>query len=220
MSFKIIIFSTLSLNLLCVFTLAFDPRPLQDFCVADQTSSARLSGARACKDPATVEADDFFFRGGLHLAGNTSNPTGSSSTTVAVDQIPGLNTMGLILVRVDLRRNGFFPPHIHPRATELVTVLEGSMEIGFVTSHPGSNKHFSKVVRKGDVFVVPVGLVHYARNVGKGNAAALVAFNSQRPGFIFVPSGVFGTTPPIDAGFLAGAFMLDQKIVQDLQKKF
>lgn len=166
-----------------------------------------------------MEADDFFFRG-LHLAGNTSNPSGTATAAVAVNQIPGLNTLGLIMLRVDLRRNGFFPPHIHPRATELVTVLEGAMEIGFVTSYPGYNKHFRKVVRRGDVFVVPVGLVHYARNIGKGNAVALVTFNSQNPGFVFVPGDVFGAAPPIDSGYLSKAFMLDEKIVEDLQRKF
>lgn len=206
---------------LVYINLAFDPTPLQEFCVADLTNTERVGGVLACKDPATVEANDFFFSG-LHLAGNTSNPTGSASTTVSVNQIPGLNTLGLRLVRVDLRPRGFFPPHIHPRATEVVTVLEGSMEIGFVTSYPAAsaNKHLSKLVRRGDVFVVPVGAVHYARNVGKGNAAALVAFNSQNPGFTFLPNAVFGAHPAIDADFLSRAFLLDKKIVEQLQKKF
>ncbi|KAH6757228.1 RmlC-like cupins superfamily protein [Perilla frutescens var. hirtella] len=218
MGASLILLSILSLNFFSNIAFAFDPSPLQDFCVADLSSSARFGGGRQCKDPAIVEADDFFFSG-LHLSGNTSNPSGSASTTVSVNQIPGLNTLGMILVRVDLRPNGFFRPHIHHRATELVTVLEGSIEIGFVTSYP-NYKHFSKVVRRGDVFVVPVGLIHYARNVGRGNAAALVAFNSQNPGFTFVPNGVFGAEPPIDGDFLSRAFKLDKEIVEDLQKKF
>lgn len=154
------------------------------------------------------------------MAGNTSNPTGSAVAAVTVNQIPGLNTLGLILMRVDLRPGGFFPPHIHPRATELVTVLEGSMEIGFVTSYPGYNKHLSKVVRRGEVFVVPVGLLHYARNVGKGNVVSLVAFNSQNPGFVMVPEVVFGATPVINSSYLAGAFMMDKKTVEAIQKMF
>ncbi|KAH6757216.1 RmlC-like cupins superfamily protein [Perilla frutescens var. hirtella] len=217
MTRQLIFLITLSLNFLYI-TFAFDPRPLQDFCVPDLTSSVRFGWGRPCKDPKTVEANDFFFSG-LHLAGNTSNPSGSATTAVSANQIPGLNALGVMLVRVDLRRNGFFPPHIHPRATELVTVLEGSVEFGFVTSYP-AYKHLSKVVRRGDVFVVPVGLVHYARNVGEGNAVALVAFNSQNPGFTFVPDSVFGAEPAIDGDYLARAFMVDEKIVEDLQKKF
>ncbi|KAH6827524.1 hypothetical protein C2S53_007869 [Perilla frutescens var. hirtella] len=217
MTRQFIFFITLSLNFLYI-TFAFDPRPLQDFCVADLTSSVRFGWGRPCKDPKTVEANDFFFSG-LHLAGNMSNPSGSATTTVSANQIPGLNALGVMLVRVDLRRNGFFPPHIHPRATELVTVLEGSVEFGFVTSYP-AYKHLSKVVRRGDVFVVPVGLVHYARNVGEGNAVALVAFNSQNPGFTFVPDTIFGAEPAIDGDYLARAFMVDENIVEELQKKF
>ncbi|KAH6827533.1 RmlC-like cupins superfamily protein [Perilla frutescens var. hirtella] len=215
---SLILLSILALNFFSNITFAFDPSPLQDFCVADISSSARFGGGRQCKDPATVEANDFFFSG-LHLAGNASNPSGSAATAVSVNQIPGLNTLGMILVRVDLRRNGFFPPHFHHRATELVTVLEGSVEIGFVTSNP-SYKNFRKVVRRGDVFVVPVGLVHYARNVGRGNAVALVVFNSQNPGFTLVPDAVFGAEPAIDGDFLSRAFMLDKEIVEELQNKF
>ncbi|XP_042044294.1 putative germin-like protein 2-2 [Salvia splendens] len=84
-------------------------------------------------------------------------------------------------MRADLAPNGFFPPHFHSRATELVVVLEGSMEVGFITSYP-SYKYYSKILGQGDVFVVPVGLVHNVRNLAKGNSVALVAFNSQNPG--------------------------------------
>ncbi|KAL0383766.1 UNVERIFIED_CONTAM: Germin-like protein subfamily 1 member 18 [Sesamum calycinum] len=65
----------LSFNLLA---FAFEPSPLQDFCVADSTSSARVNG-QPCKNPASVQASDFSFSG-LHLPGNTSNPNGSKVT--------------------------------------------------------------------------------------------------------------------------------------------
>ncbi|BAS92685.1 Os05g0197200 [Oryza sativa Japonica Group] len=45
-----------------VVVVAFDPNPLQDFCVADPTSKVRVNGL-PCKDPAAVTADDFFFSG-------------------------------------------------------------------------------------------------------------------------------------------------------------
>lgn len=171
-----------------------------------------------CKDPASVTVDDFFYSG-LHLPSNTTNQTGAGYTTVSVNQVPGLNTLGLFLGRIDLQPDGYVPPHFHPRGTEVVTVLEGSMEMGFVTSYP-DYRHIKKVLEKGDFFVVPVGLLHYVRNVGSENAAALWAINSQNPGTTTVTGGVFAAKPPIDSGYLAKAFLLDKKTVEELQTKF
>ncbi|KAH6827532.1 hypothetical protein C2S53_007877 [Perilla frutescens var. hirtella] len=172
----------------------------------------------ACKDPITVTPNDFSLSG-LHLPGNTSNPYGASVTVVSSTTVPGLNGLGLTFMRADLAVGGFFPPHFHSRATELVVVLEGSMEVGFITSYP-QYKYFSKVLNKGDVFVVPVGLVHNVRNLYKGNSVAMVAFNSQNPGITNLPNAIFAAKPAVDSGYLAGAFQLNKKTIEYLQRKF
>jgi hypothetical protein len=69
---------------------------------------------------------------------------------VNVAQIAGLNTMGISLARIDYAPYGLNPPHTHPRGTEILAVLEGSLYVGFVTSNPG-NKLFTKVLNKGDI---------------------------------------------------------------------
>ena len=91
-----------------------------------------------------AEAKDFFFSGFL-TPGNTSNPVGSYVTPVNVMQIPGLNTLGISMVRVDYAPYGLNPPHTHPRATEMLVVLEGSLYVGFVTSNQ-DNRLFTKVL--------------------------------------------------------------------------
>ncbi|KAL0405006.1 UNVERIFIED_CONTAM: putative germin-like protein 2-1 [Sesamum radiatum] len=118
---------TMALNFCCI-SLAFEPSPLQDFCVADATSSAKVNGL-ACKNPASVQVNDFSFSG-LHLPGNTKNPLGSTVTPVTVAQLPGLNTLGISMARLDFAPMGVIPPHFHPRATEILTVIEGSLEVG------------------------------------------------------------------------------------------
>ncbi|KAK2969728.1 hypothetical protein RJ640_015872 [Escallonia rubra] len=165
-----------------------------------------------------VQADDFFFSG-LNIMGNTSNPVGSKVTPVTVAQLPGLNTLGISMVRIDYAPWGLNPPHTHPRATEILTVLEGSLQVGFVTSNP-ENRLISKVLQKGDVFVFPVGLVHFQRNVGYGNAVAIAALSSQNPGVITIANAVFGSNPPIAADLLAKAFQVKTSVVDQLQSKF
>ncbi|CAN1161244.1 Putative germin-like protein 2-3 [Linum perenne] len=166
-----------------------------------------------------VKASDFYF-GGLHVPGNTSNAVGSRVTAVNVAQIPGLNTLGVSLARIDYAPwGGINPPHTHPRATEILTVIEGSLEVGFVTSNP-ENRLISKVLKKGDVFVFPIGLIHFQRNVGHGNAVAIAGLSSQNPGVITIANAVFGSKPDISSDILAKAFQVDKKVVKKLQAKF
>uniref|UniRef100_R7W2X0 Germin-like protein 5-1 n=1 Tax=Aegilops tauschii TaxID=37682 RepID=R7W2X0_AEGTA len=119
---------------------AFDPNPLQDFCVADTTSKVRVNGV-PCKDPAAAVADDFFFAG-------VDKPGGSAASkrygfSALTGPIPGLNTLGESHARVDVAPGGVFPPHYHPRASETALVLEGSVYFGFVSSYP-DNRLFAK----------------------------------------------------------------------------
>ncbi|OWM83895.1 hypothetical protein CDL15_Pgr004326 [Punica granatum] len=194
-----------------------DHSPLQDFCVADSGSQVLVNGL-SCKDSNVVQANDFFFSG-LHLLGNTSNPVGSRVTPVMVAQLPGLNTLGISMVRIDYAPWGINPPHTHPRATEILTILEGTLEVGFITSNP-DNRLITKVLSKGDVFVFPVGLVHFQRNVGKVNAVAIGALSSQNPGVITIANAVFGSKPAIAADVLAKAFQVDSGVINKLQSKF
>ncbi|RVW18872.1 putative germin-like protein 2-1 [Vitis vinifera] len=178
---------------------ASDPSPLQDFCVAvNDTKTTVFVNGKVCKDPKVATANDFFFSG---------------------LRIPGLNTLGISLARVDYAPYGLNPPHTHPRATEILTVLEGTLYVGFVTSNP-DNRLISKVLYKGDVFVFPEGLIHFQLNVGKTKAVAIAALSSQNPGVITIANAVFGSKPAISADVLTKAFQVDKKVVDYLQSQF
>jgi hypothetical protein len=81
------------------------------------------------------------------------------------------------------------------------------------------NRLFTKVLNKGDVFVFPIGLIHFQFNAGNTNAVAFVSLNSQNAGVIMIVNAVFGSNPPINPDVLTKAFQLDKNIVEDLQKK-
>ncbi|CAL5365778.1 unnamed protein product [Camellia sinensis] len=201
------------------FVFASDPSPLQDFCVAvNDTKSAVFVNGKVCKDPKLAKAKDFFFSG-LLTPQNISNPVGSTVTPVNVMQIPGLNTLGISLARIDFAPYGLNPPHTHPRATEVIVVLEGTLYVGFVTSNP-ENRLFTKVLYPRDVFVFPEGLIHFQFNQGKTNAVAIAGLSSQNPGVITVANAVFGSNPKISDDVLAKAFQVDKKVVDHLQAQF
>ncbi|KAK9048432.1 hypothetical protein SSX86_032604 [Deinandra increscens subsp. villosa] len=201
----------------CSIAFASDPSPLQDFCVADPKSPVLVNGL-VCKDPKLVQADDFLFRG-LNIMGNTTNAVGSNVTAVNVAQLPGLNTLGISMVRIDFAPMGINAPHTHPRATEILTVIEGRFLVGFVTSNP-ENRLISKVLEEGDVFVFPQGLIHFQQNIGHGNAIAIAALSSQNPGVITIADAVFGSNPDIAGDILAKAFQVDINVVYQIQSKF
>ncbi|CAH8353301.1 unnamed protein product [Eruca vesicaria subsp. sativa] len=188
---------------------------LQDFCVAD-LNGEKVNGY-PCKDPAQVTPDDFYFAG-LANAATTTNPTmGSAVTSANVEKIPGLNTLGLSMSRVDYAPGGLNPPHLHPRASEAIFVLEGRLFVGFLTT---TRKLISKHLNKGDVFVFPRGLLHFQQNPNNAPASVLAAFDSQNSGAQGVGPSLFGANPPIPDDLLAKAFYLETQEVQKIKGKF
>ncbi|KAI3436951.1 uncharacterized protein J3R85_005999 [Psidium guajava] len=104
------------LGLFLAFAAA-DHSLLQDFCVAQAGGSVFVNGV-VCKDPKTVQANDFSFSV-LHLLSNTLNPVGSRVTPVTVAQQPGLNALGISMAHIDIAPWGINPPHTYPHATDI-----------------------------------------------------------------------------------------------------
>ncbi|XP_073311803.1 germin-like protein 5-1 [Primulina huaijiensis] len=189
-----------------------DPDLLQDICVADLTSDVRLNGF-ACTS--NVTAEDFFFAG-LANPGVVNNSVGSLVNAANVLMIPGLNTLGVSLSRVDYAPGGLNPPHTHPRATEIVFVLEGEIDVGFITT---ANVLISKTIKKGEVFVFPRGLVHFQKNNRKVAAAAIAAFNSQLPGTQTIASTLFSASPPVPDNVLTKTFQVGTKEIKKIKSR-
>ncbi|EES02060.1 germin-like protein 1-3 [Sorghum bicolor] len=198
--------------------LAGDPDMLQDICVADYKSlkgPLRVNGF-PCKRPENVTANDFFSNA-LATPGNTGNALGSAVTSANVETLPGLNTLGVSVSRIDFAAWGVNPPHVHPRATEVIFVLQGSLDVGFVTT---ANRLYARTVCAGEVFVFPRGLVHYQKNNGGSPAAVLSAFDSQLPGTQPVAEALFGAAPPVPTDVLARSFQIDGGLVEAIKSKF
>nr|XP_009401965.1 PREDICTED: germin-like protein 5-1 [Musa acuminata subsp. malaccensis] len=195
--------------------LAADPDMLQDICVADLNAGVRVNGF-ACKPAANVTEADFFFQGLAKPGAATNTTMGSLVTAANVEKIPGLNTLGVSMSRVDYAPGGLNPPHTHPRATEIVFVLEGTLDVGFITT---ANKLIAKTITKGDVFVFPRGLVHFQKNNADVPAAALAAFNSQLPGTQSLAATLFAATPSVPDHVLTKAFQIGTKEVEKIKSR-
>ncbi|WCJ26816.1 RmlC-like cupins superfamily protein [Euphorbia peplus] len=189
-----------------------DPDLLQDVCVADFTTGVKVNGF-PCKE--NITAEDFYFSG-IAKPGLTNNTLGSLVTGANVQRIPGLNTLGVSMSRIDYAPGGLNPPHTHPRATEMVFVLEGTLDVGFITT---ANVLISKSISKGDTFVFPKGLVHFQKNNGKYPAAVIAAFNSQLPGTQSIALTLFAASPPVPDNVLTKAFQVGTKEVEKIKSR-
>ncbi|XP_077225244.1 germin-like protein subfamily T member 1 [Tasmannia lanceolata] len=210
------LFLILSLLVLLLHSChAADSDPLQDFCVADLKAQKISVNGFPCKPPSKVKSNDFFFDG-LAKEGNTTNIFGFGLTSGSVLEYPGLNTLGVSMNRIDLAPGGSVPPNLHPRANQMVFVLEGIVRFGFVTT---ANVLYTKVLKVGEIIVVPRGLIRFAYNAGKGKAVYLAIFNSQLPGVVFIPLALFASNPSIPNQVLAKAFQVDEHIVKEMKSK-
>jgi quercetin dioxygenase-like cupin family protein len=168
-----------------------------------------------CKPATNVTAADFSSKI-LATPGATNNTFGSLVTAANVQKIPGLNTLGVSLARIDFAPGGINPPHTHPRATEIVFVLEGQLDVGFITT---TNVLIEKTIVKGETFVFPKGLVHFQKNNGYEAASVISAFNSQLQGTVNVPLTLFAATPPVADNVLAQSFQIGTKEVQKIKAR-
>ncbi|KAG2245703.1 hypothetical protein Bca52824_085331 [Brassica carinata] len=209
------IYLFVTILLVAAHTAFAESNMLQDFCVAD-LKGEKVNGY-PCKDPAQVTPEDFYYIGLANGASTTNTTLGSAVTGANVEKIPGLNTLGIFMSRIDYAPGGLNPPHLHPRASEAIFVLEGRLFVGFLTT---AGKLISKHVNKGDVFVFPRALLHFQQNPNNAPASVLAAFDSQNSGAQGVGPSLFGANPPIPDDLLAKAFYLEPQEVQKVKGKF
>jgi quercetin dioxygenase-like cupin family protein len=74
----------------------------------------------------------------------------------------------VVQVRVEIDPGVTTPRHSHP-GEETIYVLEGSFEYQIEGQAPVT-------VKAGDVYFVPAGAIHTAKNVGSGNGAELSTY--------------------------------------------
>lgn len=186
---------------------AADADPLQDFCVA-------ASPGMPCANPSSLTGASFkssLLRG---PSPSSTSLTGVSITSSTSSSFPALNSQGLSFTRVDFLPGGLLPPHVHPRASEVLFLISGSLLVGFIDT---TNTLFSTSLSPGDLFVFPRGLVHYALNPEPSPALSVSGLNSQNPGASLLPQALFTSSPSLPDQILEKAFSLSHHEV-DLLK--
>ncbi|KAI5076276.1 hypothetical protein GOP47_0008341 [Adiantum capillus-veneris] len=200
---------------------AADEDPLQDFCVAlspDELQQLQLTlniNGLPCKPAAAVKSSDFASQQLRNPANFTGN-LGSAVNLATAATFGALNTQGLSIARIDYKPHGINPPHVHPRATEVLFLAQGTLLVGFVSTAP-ANQFFYQTIYAGDLFVFPRGLVHFQFNPDKSKPAlGIAALNSQNPGASQLAVALFASNPPLPEDVLETTLGIDDDEVQRL----
>lgn len=154
----------------------------------------------------------FFTYTGLR---NLSGPIGPALkvTKASMREFAALEGQSVSLAFLEFPPGGINPPHTHPRASELLFLLYGTLEVTVVDT---KNVPYKQRLQAGDMFVFPKGLLHlqYNRN-HKETAIAVSAFGGANAGTVSVPNSVFATG--IDDLILAKAFKTDVATIQHIK---
>uniref|UniRef100_A0A0D9XGZ7 Germin-like protein n=1 Tax=Leersia perrieri TaxID=77586 RepID=A0A0D9XGZ7_9ORYZ len=201
--------SVLLLALLAVsaapLVMGGDPDILTDYVIPANDNAGNITG-------------DFFtfkgFRTALTMNMNAPMPNNANFTVTKATmmEFPALNGQSVSYAVLMFPAGAVNPPHTHPRAAELLLLLNGALSVGFVDT---TNKLYTQDLAAGDMFVFPKGMVHYQFNSGSQPAMALSGFGSAAAGAVSLPVAVFGTG--IDDAVLAKSFKTDVPTIQKLK---
>ncbi|KAI4351336.1 hypothetical protein L6164_005711 [Bauhinia variegata] len=175
--------------------LAGDPDIISDFTVPQND---------------TVDGSFFTYTGLRGIL--AQNPESFKATKVTLVELPAINGQSISYAVFQYPAGSVNPPHTHPRAAELLFLLSGCLQVGFVDT---KRTLYKQTLQAGDVFIFPKGLIHYQYNPKPVPAVAIAAFGSANAGTVSVPISVFGTG--IDEVILAKAFKIDNDIVKKIK---
>ncbi|XP_007015781.2 PREDICTED: germin-like protein 9-3 [Theobroma cacao] len=192
------LFLLLSSFAICQMALAGDPDITSDFLVP--AKQRKVDG-------------NFFTFTGMRVLINEDFPTNFTVLKASMVEFPALNGQSVSYAVLQYPIGSLNPPHTHPRSAELLFLVDGCLEVGFVDT---TNKLFTQSLQAGDMFIFPKGLVHYQYNADPNNPAiAISAFGSANAGTVSLPKTLFSTN--IDDTILAKSFKTDVTTIQALK---
>ncbi|KAM7463790.1 hypothetical protein LguiA_031911 [Lonicera macranthoides] len=181
----------------CITAIASDPEIIQDFIVPKNLTSI----------------NNKFFTYTKTRGIFNDNPKIFTVTKASRSEFPALDGQSVSYEVLQFPQGALNALHMHPRASELLFLVRGVLEVGFVDT---KNVLYEQKLKAGDMFVFPKGLVHYQYNRDdKGSAAAISAFTSASPTTVSVPTSVFGAG--IDEEILAMSFKTNGDTVKKIR---
>lgn len=124
------------------------------------------------------------------------NAKGGAAKAANIETFPILTGLGISTTLGFLEPCGINTPHVHPRATEFLTLVEGAnLKFGYVLENglvkAGQNPEIAGTLNKFEGTVFPQGSIHFQFNDNCDKATFVAALNSEDPGTSQVAQNFF-----------------------------
>jgi len=156
-------------------------------------------------------AKDFVYN--FNEVPNTAKGEGGTTKSFTVREVPALKDNGIAQILFTLEPGAINSPHIHPRATEALHLLEGELRLCFVEENMGGGA-FCNEIKPGTTAIFPKAHIHYQQNIGLTPVKFLSTFNDENPGTATIHLTMFRL--PDDA--LSGSFKLRKQTIERIRE--
>ncbi|KAE8718975.1 hypothetical protein F3Y22_tig00109983pilonHSYRG00052 [Hibiscus syriacus] len=163
---------------------------------------------------ATADAS-FFTHSAFRALIGADQPAVFGVMKVSEAEFPALNGQGVSYAVLRFPSGSLNPSHRHPESAELLFLLAGSLEVGFIDAN---NVLRSETLEAGDVFVFPKGVVHYQYNYGQDSGFAISAFGDADVRTIRSPGSIVSTNIRDDS--IAKSVKIDASNVEKIKDSF
>jgi len=133
----------------------------------------------------------FDFTSGL----GTTSSAGGNVTVASVANFPALFANGMAMAVAQIGPCGMNTPHTHPRATEILYLVNGEMETGFIEENGA--RFVNNALTKGQGMLFPQGSIHYQINTGCDPLLFVAALSDEDPGTTQIAQRFFGLPPDV-----------------------
>ncbi|KAL3690118.1 hypothetical protein R1sor_016427 [Riccia sorocarpa] len=180
------------------FVHAADPEEIRDFAPPPNGT--------------VLNADYFTFKGLRDF--DVATGAFANATLANVKVFPALSGLGVSNALVLYPPGAVNLPHIHPRASETLFIIEGTLDVGILDTTAPIPQLFTQTLLTGDIVVFPRGLVHFHINRSNNRVKAYAAFSSTLPGTVSLPRTLFKTG--ISNDVLTKSFQVSDDIINAL----
>ncbi|KAJ8114640.1 hypothetical protein OPT61_g3520 [Boeremia exigua] len=148
---------------------------------------------------------------------------GGATKAANIETFPILTGLGISTTLGFLEPCGINTPHVHPRATEFLTVVAGSnLKFGYVLENglvpAGQNQEIAGVLGTFEGTVFPQGSIHFQFNDNCEKATFVASLNSEDPGTSQVAQNFFSLNSGVVNATLGFPKTIDGENIEQFRK--
>jgi hypothetical protein len=140
-----------------------------------------------------------------------------------VETFPILSGLGISTTLGFLEPCGINTPHVHPRATEFLTLTSGkNLRFGYILENglvkAGQNPEISGYLNQFEGTVFPQGSIHYQFNDNCDKATFVAVLNNEDPGTLQIAQSFYALNAGVINATLGFPKSIDGKNIEEFRK--